>query len=1154
MSSDTLNLHVAGVPLSFPHTPYRAQVALMHAVVTAVKNRDNALVESPTGTGKSLALLCSSLAVQQHLAKQDENRRLGIIDDRRETKRPTTGQAMKKEANTTHSAEKEEETTGNVTASEQHKHKGSSSTGLTTQRGKTGSGTTGTGTEPDGEKSHDGQHRVAKRDDDDDKKKEEVMHYSNNAIVDSDDDDFQPVRHKLPDVSWQNPAQKQRKRSPADRPEEVPENAFMLHARRDAPLDQADDESSDQQQQHDPNDNPDGSDSDELNSKGSSRKPIPRIFFGTRTHTQVTQVIRELRKTVYRPPLCILASRREYCVNEPVQKQAGRDDACKRLVAEQACVWYQSAGQLATHTELQESAWDIEELTTLGRRIHGCPYYASHELYQQAKLILCPYSFLVDPIVRAARGIDLKGDIIILDEAHNIENYAREAASFSVDVAAIRHAIDEIDTIALTTRIHDEGTKQLMTAYRCINGLFTSMLELVDNVLHSDLMTDGSSKGGMSQASGGNRSGSGGGYDGEHAILQRQVMLTTLSAAGINMSEVKRWKNAYDFILSFGDGKEEGRFQRMSFHEGPVIPFHETDSMINDSGTAITQTDGSKADDDKSDHRQNRYGYGGGGGSYGASSYQDDQGDPSDRRRRMKRGRFAVASSMNRRAHHQSGHNTSSNNNNNENDEASWQAKCLSVCISALTTLDYLFSNDDDFTLVLSRKTQQMVTTVTLSLHCLNAAVSFRDISKRARTVVVTSGTLTPMNSFAGELGTMFRISKSLPHVVDVRRQVFVGVISHYQQASTTGSSGQGRPGPGRGPGSRTLVKMDATFYGSARFEFQDSLGQVLVDVAQAVPGGILVFFPSYRLIDVLCKRWKMTDVWNRLHQHKKRVLTEPAQRGKEFDDIVALYNRLVSKDYDDDEDEGEGDQERERYEEEYGEVENANYDDIEYNSGYDENQHRQGNFDRTAHGYNNAMQSHSGGEHQAATGGAMLFAVCRGKLSEGIDFRDDAARAVVIVGIPYPHKNDVVIAQKRQWNDRTRANARLGVDDGKHDGKPGMKNKSASTGSSSCRELTSQTQLQTGGEWYEMQAFRALNQALGRAVRHRFDYGAILLVDARFTQQRVLAQLSKWTRDAVQRVGMPYPQTMQGLQAFFAGIHQRLVDIADERSRNSTR
>jgi Fanconi anemia group J protein len=32
-----------------------------------------------------------------------------------------------------------------------------------------------------------------------------------------------------------------------------------------------------------------------------------------------------------------------------------------------------------------------------------------------------------------------------------------------------------------------------------------------------------------------------------------------------------------------------------------------------------------------------------------------------------------------------------------------------------------------------------------------------------------------------------------------------------------------------------------------------------------------------------------------------------------------------------------------------------------------------------------------------------VLLAVCRGKVAEGLDFSDDAARMVIIIGIPFP-------------------------------------------------------------------------------------------------------------------------------------------------------
>lgn len=104
-----------------------------------------------------------------------------------------------------------------------------------------------------------------------------------------------------------------------------------------------------------------------------------------------------------------------------------------------------------------------------------------------------------------------------------------------------------------------------------------------------------------------------------------------------------------------------------------------------------------------------------------------------------------------------------------------------------------------------------------------------------------------------------------------------------------------------------------------------------------------------------------------------------------------------------------------------------------------------------------------------AVGGGAIFFAVCRGKVSEGLDFSDEKGRAVIITGIPYPPLKDPRVMLKRQYLD----------DWSRHQG----------TG-----------EALTGDEWYSQQASRAVNQAIGRVIRHRGDYGAVLLFDDRYS------------------------------------------------------
>ena len=78
------------------------------------------------------------------------------------------------------------------------------------------------------------------------------------------------------------------------------------------------------------------------------------------------------------------------------------------------------------------------------------------------------------------------------------------------------------------------------------------------------------------------------------------------------------------------------------------------------------------------------------------------------------------------------------------------------------------------------------------------------------------------------------------------------------------------------------------------------------------------------------------------------------------------------------------------------------------------------------------------------------------------------------------------------------------------------------------------------GGTWYRQQGYRAYNQAIGRCIRNLADYGAVLLVDARFHTDcegahRHREQLSRWLRSRVKQF---HPsESPKALADFFAKL-----------------
>lgn len=92
---------------------------------------------------------------------------------------------------------------------------------------------------------------------------------------------------------------------------------------------------------------------------------------------------------------------------------------------------------------------------------------------------------------------------------------------------------------------------------------------------------------------------------------------------------------------------------------------------------------------------------------------------------------------------------------------------------------------------------------------------------------------------------------------------------------------------------------------------------------------------------------------------------------------------------------------------------------------------------------------------------------------------------------------------------------------------------------------------LLPGGRWYEIQAYRALNQALGRCIRHRNDWGALILVDDRFrtNPNKYITGLSKWVRQLV-RHHDTFTGAMQSLESFSQGQRGAVETFEEPQSQ----
>ncbi|XP_029075925.1 regulator of telomere elongation helicase 1 isoform X17 [Monodon monoceros] len=657
---------------------------------------------------------------------------------------------------------------------------------------------------------------------------------------------------------------------------------------------------------------------------------VPKIIYASRTHSQLTQVISELRNTSYRPRVCVLGSREQLCIHPEVKRQESNHmqvHLCRKKVASRSCHFYNNVEEKSLEPELASRVLDIEDLVSSGTRHRVCPYYLSRNLKQQADIIFMPYNYLLDAKSRRAYGIDLKGTVVVFDEAHNVEKMCEEAASFDLTPHDVASGLDVIDQVL------EEQAKVARQAE-----------------LHPEFSADSASSG-------------------LNLELEDLAKLKTI---------LLRLEGAIDAVeLPGGDGgvTKPGSYIFELFAEAQIT-FH-TKGCILDSLDQIIQ------------HLAGRAGLF--TNTAGLQKLADIiqivfSVDPAEGGPSAMVGPGCQSYKVH--IHPDAGHRRTAQRSD------AWNATA-------------------------ARKQGKV-----LSYWCFSPGHSMRElVHQGVRTLILTSGTLAPVSSFTLEMQIPFPVCLENPHVID-KHQIWVGIVP-------------------KGPdGAQLSSAFDKRFSD----ECLSSLGKALGNIARVVPHGLLVFFPSYPVMEKSLEFWRAHDFARKL-EVLKPMFVEPRTKGGFSEVMEAFYTRVAAP----------------------------------------------------------------------GSSGATFLAVCRGKASEGLDFADANGRGVIVTGLPYPPRMDPRVVLKMQFLDEMK-------------------------GQNGARD-----QFLSGHDWYRQQASRAVNQAIGRVIRHRHDYGAVFLCDHRFSSADARAQLPSWVRPHV-KVYDSFGHVIRDVAQFFR-IAQRTMPVLAPRA-----
>lgn len=119
----------------------------------------------------------------------------------------------------------------------------------------------------------------------------------------------------------------------------------------------------------------------------------------------------------------------------------------------------------------------------------------------------------------------------------------------------------------------------------------------------------------------------------------------------------------------------------------------------------------------------------------------------------------------------------------------------------------------------------------------MNPGFTFESIVQELSpiSIILTSGTLSPIDSYEAELKIPFPVKVSCRHVIDPQKQVFVRVIKN----------------------SLNRHQLNFNYLARNNDGLMIDLANSIINIIKVVPCGVLVFFTSYQMMNSTLKRWR---------------------------------------------------------------------------------------------------------------------------------------------------------------------------------------------------------------------------------------------------------------------------------------------------------